>query len=176
MSHHATVRGSAGRLAGGLGWASIGLGLLEIAAARPIARGLGMRGLEGLVAGYGLREIATGIGVLTARERRPWIVARLAGDALDVATLLAATPGNRRPAGLALGLVAVAGITMLDLVCAEALRTEESRLTRHAGAIRDMSGRSGFPQGAGAMRGAARDAGIPGDFRTPEALRPWATA
>jgi len=57
MTHHThDVRGTAGRLAGGLGWFSIGLGLLELTAAGPLARGLGMRGQENLLRAYGLRE------------------------------------------------------------------------------------------------------------------------
>ncbi|MGG5809386.1 hypothetical protein [Falsiroseomonas sp. CW058] len=166
-------RGSAGRMAEGLGWFSIGLGVLEIAAAGPLARGLGIRGAEGLLRAYGVREIATGIGILTARDRRPWIMGRVGGDALDVATLLAAIPGNRRPGGVALGLAAVLGVTVLDLVCAEALRTEEVDRGRQRRAVRRYATRSGLPRGVEGSRGAARDLDVPADFRIPEPLRPW---
>ena len=40
---------------------------------------------------------------------------------------------------------------------------------------RDYSDRSGFPRGVEASRGVARDALIPPDMLTPEALRPWDT-
>jgi hypothetical protein len=166
------TRGSAGRLAGGLGWFSIGLGVLEIAAAKPLARAMGMRGQEGLLRAYGMREIATGIGVLTARDRRPWIIGRLAGDALDVATLVANGRRNRHPAGLAMGLAAVLGVTALDLVCAEALRTEEGDRVGSARAASAYAARSGFPRGVRATRGAARDFEVPRDFRIPDPLRP----
>ena len=170
------ARGSAGRLAEGLGWFSIALGVVEIAAARALARGLGIRGAEGLLQAYGAREIATGIGTLTARDRRPWIMGRVAGDALDVATLLAALPGNRRPGGVLLGLAAVLGVTVLDLVCAEALRSEEGSRQARARATMDYVSRSAFPRGVEASRGAARgQVTIPEDFRIPEALRPYGT-
>jgi hypothetical protein len=167
------TQGTAGRLAGGLGWFSIGLGLLELTAARPLARGMGMRGQENLIRAYGMREIANGIGLLTARDRRPWMMGRLAGDALDVATLLANARHNRHPFGVALGLAAVLGVTVLDLVCTEALRTEEGDRVGSARATAAYAGRSGLPRGLGASRGAARDFEVPRDFRIPDPLRPW---
>jgi hypothetical protein len=170
------TRGSAGRMAGQLGWFSIGLGLMEIVAARPLARGLGLHGQENLVRAYGLREIGTGLGILTAADRRPWILARLAGDAVDAVTLLAAARRTRHPAGTALGLAAVAGVAVLDAVCAEALRTEEGDRPTRAQAVRAYASRSGYPRGAAASRGAARDFEPPADFRIPELLRPWTSA
>jgi hypothetical protein len=169
------ARGSAGRLAEGLGWFSIALGVFEIAAARPLARGLGIRGAEGILQAYGAREIATGVGILVSRDRRPWILGRVAGDALDVATLIAALPGNRRPGGVVLGLAAVLGVTVLDLVCAEALRTEEGSRQKRAQATFDYASRSAFPRGVDAARGAARDFEVPADFRIPGPLRPYGT-
>ena len=47
-------------LAKGLGCFSIALGLMELIAPRTLARTLGMTGSETLLAGYGVREIATG--------------------------------------------------------------------------------------------------------------------
>jgi hypothetical protein len=170
---HLARRGSAGRMAEGLGWFSIGLGLLELTAARPLARGLGIRGAEGLIRAYGAREVATGIGLLLARDRRPWVQGRIAGDVLDLATLATAAIGNRRPGGVALGLAAVLGVTVLDMVCAEALRSEEQDRGRQRRAMHRYATRSGLPRGAGASRGLARDFVVPDDFRIPEALRPW---
>jgi hypothetical protein len=176
MRQHRAIQGSAGRLAGGLGWFSIGLGVLELAAAGPLARGLGMRGQENLIRAYGLREIATGVGLLTSTDRRPWIMGRIAGDALDVATLLANGRRNRHPVGLALGLAAVLGVTVLDLVCAEALRTEEGDRVGSAQAAAAYAHRSGLPRGVNASRGAARDFEVPRDFRIPDPLRPFSAA
>ena len=52
-------------MARGLGWFSIGLGLAEVLAPRALTRGLGMQGSEQLLQAYGLREIATGIGIFS---------------------------------------------------------------------------------------------------------------
>jgi hypothetical protein len=41
--------------------------------------------------------------------------------------------------------------------------------------VRDYSDRSGLPLGIEASRGAAADAPIPADMRTPELLRPYQT-
>jgi hypothetical protein len=163
-------------MAGSLGWFSIGLGLMEVAAARPLARGLGLRGQETLLRAFGLREIANGIGLLTAADRRPWMQGRIAGDALDIATLLAFARRSRNPAGLAVGVAAVLGVTVLDLVCAEALRSEEVDRETRARAIRAYAARSGFPGGAQAARGAARGFEPPAEFRIPGPLRPWRAA
>jgi hypothetical protein len=173
MSHHAQSRGSAGRLAGGLGWFSIGLGVAELLAARPLSRSLGLG--QGVLQAYALREIATGLGILAARDRRPWIMGRLAGDALDAATLLGAAR-RAHPAGLAAALASVAAVTVLDLVAAEALRTEEADRATHRRAARAHATRSAFPRGTQATRGAARDFEPPADFRIPDPLRPWAAA
>jgi hypothetical protein len=74
-------------VARGLGWFSIGLGLAEILAPRALTRGLGMEGHEQIVRAYGVREIATGIGILSSTHPVPWIWGRVGGDALDIATL-----------------------------------------------------------------------------------------
>ena len=56
---------AAGMVARGLGWFSIGLGVAELLVPRMIARATGLRGHETLIRCYGVREIATGIGILT---------------------------------------------------------------------------------------------------------------
>ncbi|MDO9710958.1 cyclase dehydrase [Paracraurococcus lichenis] len=158
-----------------LGWFSIGLGLAEVLAPQALARGLGMRGHERLIASYGAREIATGIGILSARDPTPWIWGRVAGDALDIGTLATALDGHNRARGAAgAALAAVAGVTLLDLLCGRALsaRRQARRIARR----RDYGDRSGLPKPPGDMRGAARDFEVPRDFRTPEALRPWTSA
>jgi hypothetical protein len=160
-------------LARGLGLFSIGLGLFEMAAPRTLARTLGMRGQESLIRAYGMREIATGIGILASRDPTPWIWGRVAGDALDLATLSAGLDGsNRKRDNVGIAAAAVAGVTALDLYCAQALSRESPhRLPPR----RDYSNRSGLPRSPDEMRGAARRDGFeaPRDMRAPEALRPW---
>lgn len=93
-------RSATRKLASGLGWFSIGLGLLELMASRRTARATGLDGASALLPLYGLREITSGVGLLAARNAAdavPWAWARVAGDALDLATLAgaAAIPAGR---------------------------------------------------------------------------------
>lgn len=110
------------RLASGLGWFSIGLGLAEIAAPEQLAKFLGVRDHAGVIRGLGLREITSGIGILTQRRPAGWVFSRVAGDAMDISLLGAALNSRNRHRGRAIGaLAAVAGVTVLDLLCAEQL-------------------------------------------------------
>lgn len=135
-------------LAVGLGWFSIALGLAELLMTRSVARASGMQGHEPLLRLYGAREIAQGIGILLARDRTPWLMARVAGDVLDLATLGAA----RNPRAAAAMLV-VGGATALDLAATRAVKRNRRRQQPHF----DYSGRSGFPKPAADMRGVARN-------------------
>jgi hypothetical protein len=164
---------SARSMARSLGWFSIGLGIAELVMPHAVARATGMRGRETLVRAYGLREIATGIGLLVARDPTPWVWGRVAGDALDLATLgaHAADPDNRRAAQSGVAIAAVAGVTALDVACAQSLTRQrrQARMPSH-----DYSNRRGLPLPPAEMRGAARDDfEIPADMQTPPALRPY---
>ena len=157
-----TYRPANESLARGLGWFSIGLGLAEVLMPRAMARGLGMQGRENVLLLYGLREIVTGIGLLVASRRTPWMWGRVAGDALDIATLAAhMRPGQRL--GPAVGLAAVAGVTAIDAATAAAL---SARDRRRAQQFVDYSDRSGFPRPPAQMRGAALST-----FETPQDMR-----
>ena len=158
-------------LARGLGLFSIALGVVEVAAPRALARALGMKGQEGLIAGYGVREIATGIGILASKDPTPWIWGRVAGDGLDLATLATALEGsNPKKGNVGIAMAAVAGVTALDLYCAQTLSWESPHPLPP---LQDYSDRSGFPRGIAQSHGAASDFEVPRDFRTPEALRPY---
>jgi hypothetical protein len=151
-------------LARGLGIFSIGLGIMEVAAPGALARWLGMRGQERLIQAYGLREIATGVGILASKDPTPWIWGRVAGDALDLATLATAVEKrNNKEANVGIAMAAVAGVTALDIYCAKALSSES---TTPLPPLRDYSDRSGLPKPPHAMRGVARR-----DFETPADMR-----
>ena len=163
---------TAGKLAQQLGWFSIALGVAELMAARQLTRALGMRGQERLVRVYGAREIAKGIGILTSSNPAPWLWGRVAGDALDLGTMAVAYRDSDKRTALTLAMANVAAVTALDLLAAQQLSATAERQEMQS---RDYSERSGFPLGLEASRGAARDAMIPADMRTPEALRPFDT-
>jgi uncharacterized membrane protein len=106
------------RFAKGLGWFSIGLGLAHLFAPRAMARATGMPDDRiGLMRAVGVRELASGVGILSRREPTPWLWTRVAGDAMDLALLSAAAsnPGAQKKRVAAAG-VAVAGVTVLDVL------------------------------------------------------------
>jgi hypothetical protein len=164
---------TADALARGLGWFSLALGAAEVAAPHRLARALGMEGYEPLVFAYGVREIVKGVGILASDNPTPWIWGRVAGDALDVATVAAGLSGdNPRKGNAAVALVSLLGVAAVDLYCARMLGEEGPRPLAPA---RDYRDRGGFPRSPEAMRGAAREDGfeIPEDMRGPPALRPY---
>jgi hypothetical protein len=168
---------SAHALAQGLGLFSLALGAVEVFGARSLSRWLGMEKHESLIRAYGVREIATGIGILTQKDPTPWIWGRVGGDALDLATLGAGLAENgRNQDRVAIAMGAVAGVTVLDVLCAKALTGEAQERQHLPQRHYDYSNRSGYPRAPDQMRGAASDFQVPGDFRIPEALRPYDTS
>ncbi len=158
------------QLAKGLGWFSIGLGIAEVLAAKTLARSLALEDQETLIRAYGAREVATGVAILASHDPAPWIWGRVIGDALDLATLAFAgqRTEDRRRGNVALAVVAVAAVTVLDVVCARGLEAEKGGRTT---AVADYGDRTGFPRAASFMRGAARNFEVPSDMRVPDLLR-----
>ncbi|HEY0320124.1 MAG TPA: SRPBCC family protein [Pyrinomonadaceae bacterium] len=114
------------RLARGLGWFSIGLGLAELLAPRGIARVAGVRGNTTLIRLLGLREIAHGIAIFTQDNKtgKPAeaVWSRVAGDALDLACLGAAFASPKTNKGrVAFATANVLAVTALDVLCARQL-------------------------------------------------------
>ena len=178
MSHHHSRRPRRSSpmrgFAQGLGWFSVGLGLVELAAPGAVARSLGMRGSERMIRACGLRELATGAAILTSQNPQPWVWGRVAGDALDLATLGAGyRDGNPKAGNLAVAMTAVAGVTAADVWCARALGNGQAQPNLPT---RDYRDRSGFPRPVAEMRGAARDYLVPRDQRSRSGALPLPTA
>ena len=130
------------KIARSLGWFSILLGISELACADALAHWLGMRGSEGLVRTYGVREITTGIGILASQDPTPWIWGRVVGDALDAGSLVAGlNDKNPHEDNVALALANILAVTALDVYCAHRLSAEE----RPVLPAHDYSDRSGLP-------------------------------
>jgi hypothetical protein len=102
-----------------LGYFSLGLGLAEALAPRAMAKLTGLN-RHGLLCAYGLRELLSGLGILSNPRRAGWLWTRVAGDALDLLTLgNSLNEGNAQKRKRALAsLFAVAGVTALDMFCA----------------------------------------------------------
>src|SRR5688572_7521427 len=117
------------RLARGLGWFSIGLGLVQILAPRSVGRLVGVRNHRALIAAVGVREIASGIGILSQVKPRGWVWARVGGDVMDLAMLGSALTGRKAArTRLATTAAVVAGITAVDALCGERLSGEQGAL------------------------------------------------
>src|SRR5215510_7227720 len=104
------------KIARGLGWFSLGLGLAGIVAPRRLAKLIGLRGDHNvLFRVLGAREITSGIGILAGRRPNSnWMWSRVGGDAIDLA-LLGAAFRQRRPKQnkLAMATAAMTGVTAL---------------------------------------------------------------
>ncbi len=120
-----SASGKGERLANGLGWFSIGLGLAELAMPGKLSEFIGVS--EGsktlsVMRFYGLRELAAGIGILSQPRPAGWLWARVAGDAVDLASLGSAmSDSNADRTRVATATAAVLGVTALDIMCAQQL-------------------------------------------------------
>ncbi len=136
MHTYAQARLSPERLATSLGWLSLAIGTAELAAPRAVARLTGIPDdprLHGVLRAFGVRQIASGLGMLAQPARAGWAWARVGGDAVDLAFLgSAANEESADHRRVALVAAAVAAVTALDVICASGLQ-EERRQRRAAG-------------------------------------------
>jgi len=160
--------GAPDRLAKALGWFSLGLGVSQLLAAPRYTRALGVEGREWVVRTAGAREIMHGLLSLSP-DKKAGLWSRVGGDVFDIASLSAAMRDNPKRQNVQTALLLVAGITLLDIVGAQAVTARHSR---GRGQARDYRDRSGFPQGVARARGAAADFETPPDFRAaPQTAR-----
>lgn len=113
------------RLAKGLGWFSVGLGLAQVVAPGTVSRVAGVRptgGTRALVRGAGARELGHGAAILSRPRPVAGVWSRVGGDALDLALLGRALASRDSQKGrVAMTTAAVLGVTALDVLGALAL-------------------------------------------------------
>jgi uncharacterized membrane protein len=116
-----------------LGWFSVGLGALELVAPSAVASAIGVKPTpmwNGLLRFFGVRELATGAGILANPRSKEWVGMRVGGDALDLATLGVALTQSRRPSRTLAATAFVLGAAVLDLVGTERLAERRKSPTR----------------------------------------------
>jgi uncharacterized membrane protein len=122
------------RLARALGWLSLGLGFAQIAAPARVARLIGVADDDATIAlmrVLGVREIASGLGILTQPKPAPWLWARVGGDAMDLALLRRALSSPRADHNrVTAATAAVAGIAAVDALCSTRMTAEDGAPTR----------------------------------------------
>ncbi|WP_346796738.1 hypothetical protein R5M92_14855 [Halomonas sp. Bachu 37] len=155
--------GTSDRMARGLGWLSLGMGLCKVLAPQKLTSALGIEGSENMVRACGARELLSGVGALTDNPT-PAIWSRVGGDVLDFAGLTFALRDEYNPKkeNVYLALAVVGTLTAVDFYCAEKL---SKRHAYQGGVTPDYSQRSGFPLGLQRSRGAASDFAVPDDMK-----------
>lgn len=105
------------RMAEGLAWFGIGLGLVELLASRQLAKAIGLEGHERTLQAFGIREIASGAVMLSSSEPERQLGLRVGGDILDAALLMRGlAPANPERSRTLVALAAVAPVVVLDVV------------------------------------------------------------
>jgi len=126
------------RLAKGLGWFSIALGLTQLLAPDGMARLIGVRPTgttRSVMRAVGVRELGAGIGILARRRPAGLVWARVGGDAMDMALLGRALTSDKSQRGrTAAATAAVAGVTALDVFAAQRLGSGNGAAD-HAGSL-----------------------------------------
>lgn len=118
------------KMATGLGWFSIGLGLAELLAPDSVARIAGVRPtntVRTILRVSGAREITHGIGILTSDRSPGWVWSRVAGDVLDLSMVGTAMTKDENDRGrLNAATVALVGITALDIITSKGISSQQN--------------------------------------------------
>ncbi|MBW3556215.1 MAG: SRPBCC family protein [Actinobacteria bacterium] len=127
------------RLAKGLGWFSLGLGLPQVLLPSRVNRLIGIEDNSrnrAIMRAVGLRELGGGAGILDRPRPGGFLFARIAGDLMDLVLLRAAfRPSRKGRRRVAAATAAVAGVAVLDIV-ASARTSRSSGSTTADGGIR----------------------------------------
>lgn len=121
------------RRAKGLGWFSIGLGLAQIGAPRSVARLIGVRDddeTRNTMFAIGLREITSGLGILSSSRPTGWVWSRVGGDLMDLALLGRSMNDRNDKSRVAAATAAVAGVTVVDFLTGSKLSKQSNGTER----------------------------------------------
>lgn len=128
---------NAKRLARRLGWFSLGLGMTELLAPKFIAKISGVpEKRSGVIRLYGLREIASGIGIFAQKNPAEAVWSRVAGDVLDLTSLgLACTSPDAKRGRITFATANVLAVTALDVIAARQLSSDNAGVNARASRI-----------------------------------------
>ena len=117
------------RVALGLGYFSLALGALEVAAPGRLARWLGVdnKAAKNTIFAFGLREIAAGTMLLRGPAASTNVWNRVIGDVMDAGALALAMGGSNRKGRVGGALAFVGGAMAADFLTARALDKKTAR-------------------------------------------------
>lgn len=134
---------TAERRAKGLGWFSIGLGLAQIGAPKAVARFIGVNDSDetrNTMFAIGLREITSGIGILSRPRPAGWVWSRVGGDLMDLALLGKAMKSDESDKGrVAAATAAVLGVTVVDFLTGQQLSKDSDGSSSNGQGIVDSA-------------------------------------
>lgn len=110
-------------LARGMGWLSLGVGLVLVAAPHTVGRTFGVDNRPALLRALGVRDLFIGAGMLQTGNTLAWMRARTLADASDTALMTAGTLSGEfaRKRALA-GLLAAFGVCLFDFLLTHRLQ------------------------------------------------------
>ena len=111
------------KLARGIGWVSIGVGLALVVAPTPTVRGFGMGERPNLGRFLGVRDLVLGAGLLRSENLSPWLRARGISDAADAALLIGGAASGVFPRGqVMVGLATATTFSVLSFALARRIK------------------------------------------------------
>jgi hypothetical protein len=127
LKYRSAANVGTGKLAKGLGYFSIGLGLMELFMPAQVGEMIGVSNrYRAFLPVLGLREIAHGAAILSQQKPSAGVWSRVGGDAIDLAYLAAAFAGEENNKNRLTGAtIAILGVTALDVMCGQALSSED---------------------------------------------------
>lgn len=93
-----------------IGWGTIGLGLVGIAAPRRVSRTMGYGDRPRLVLALAARDLVIGVGLVAAADPRPWLRARLCAEIGDTVMHAAAAMSGAFDRKRAIPIAVVAAV------------------------------------------------------------------